>query len=214
MSGKMNLMCQAPKVNDIIHFYEIKIMEPKYDVFIIEGIDRLGKDTLIKNIQHALGFHFVIHYSKPEKLEVYNNSLEQYQRCSFENGFRMMYGIARSFNSFATPLIFNRFHLGENVYAPLYRGYSGDYVFDMEKIYDDLTPSIFQRVKMILLTTSDFSFIQDDGESFDFSKKEDEQEMFKSAFAKSILPNKCVIDVANGSGGFRSPAEIVAEALK
>ena len=30
-------------------------------------------------------------------------------------------------------LIFNRSHLGETVYSPLYRGYSGDYVFDIEK---------------------------------------------------------------------------------
>ena len=28
-------------------------------------------------------------------------------------------------------LIFNRSHLGESVYSPLYRGYSGDFVFDI-----------------------------------------------------------------------------------
>ena len=32
-------------------------------------------------------------------------------------------------------LIFNRSHLGETVYSPLYRGYSGDYIFDIEKKY-------------------------------------------------------------------------------
>ena len=32
-------------------------------------------------------------------------------------------------------IIFNRSHLGESVYSPLYREYSGDYVFDIEKRY-------------------------------------------------------------------------------
>jgi len=30
-------------------------------------------------------------------------------------------------------LFFNRAHLGEVVYGPLYRGYSGDFVFDLEE---------------------------------------------------------------------------------
>ena len=182
--------------------------QPKYDVFIVEGIDRLGKDTLIRNIQDALGFHFVIHYSKPEKLAFYNGSLQSYQAESFERGFALIDNCAAGF--FRNPLIFNRFHLGENVYAPLYRGYDGDYVFKLE---DDFGAHTYSQVNLILLTTSDFSIVTDDGESFDFSKKEEEQEMFKAAFDKSILPNKVVIDVANGKGGFKSPQEILQEAL-
>ena len=182
--------------------------ESKYDVFIIEGIDRLGKDTLIKNIQNELGYHFVIHYSKPEKLKYYNDSLQEYQLASFENGFALIENCGVGI--YLNPLIFNRFHLGECVYAPLYRGYDGKYVFQLEENFEAWA---WTHAKLILLTTSDFSIITDDGESFDFSKKEDEQEMFKAAFETSILPNKVMIDVSNGKGGFKTPQEILQEAL-
>ena len=186
----------------------MNVLEPKYDVFIIEGIDRLGKDTLIKNIQNRLGYHFVLHYSKPERLAYYNDSLQEYQSDSFERGFALIDNGAAGF--FRNPTIFNRFHLGENVYAPLYRGYDGDYVFKLE---DDFGAHTYTQVNLILLTTSDFSILKDDGESFDFSKKEEEQALFKKAFDKSILPNKVVIDVANGLGGYKDPLEILEEAL-
>lgn len=179
-----------------------------YEVYIICGIDRLGKDTLIRNIQNKFGHHFVLHYSKPEKLDAYNGNLYEYQYTSFDNGFTLLDNNSSGF--YRTPMIFNRFHLGESVYAPLYRNYSGDYVFDLEKEY---CAEEFHNVKLILLTTSDFSFIQDDGESFDFSKKEQEQEMFKAALAKSIFPNKTIIDVANGQGGWKSQEQILAEAI-
>lgn len=186
-------------------------MKSNYDIFIIEGIDRLGKDLLIKNLQHMLGFHFVIHYQKPERLLSYAYNLELYQRESFVNGFEMIRGIADSSNH--TKVIFNRFHLGENVYAPLYRDYDGNYVFDFEKQVLDNNPNAFDRVKLVLLTTSDFSFIKDDGESFDFSKKGEEQEMFKTAFNKSLIRNKAIIDVCDGQGGFKDAFKIAEEVI-
>lgn len=171
---------------------------------IIEGIDRLGKDTLIKNIVENNGFHFEIHYSKPKKMAIYGNDLYVYQRASFQAGFELL--LAQD-----VPVILNRFHLGECTYAPLYRGYSGDYVFKMEKEYcvDKLND-----VKLILLTTSDFSFIEDDGDGFDFSKKEEEQRMFIDAFNKSIIRDKVIIDVSNGDGGFKNEKDILLEALR
>lgn len=180
----------------------------KFSTFIVCGVDRLGKDTLIDNIQQKLGHHFVLHYSKPQALEAYDNDAKKYQEESFYRGFSLIencrWGLSR------TNLIFNRFHLGECVYAPLYRGYTGTYVFDLEEEFDVET---WDRVKLILLTTSDFSIVQDDGESFDFSKKEQEQELFKQAFYRSAFPCKTMIDVADGKGGFKDPLEILKLAI-
>ncbi len=186
-------------------------LKTDYQAFIIEGIDRLGKDTLITNIQKALGHHFVLHYSKPQKLPAYSNDLEKYQRESFHHGFALLNSIQYHAipNTAPTPLIFNRFHLGEAVYADLYRGYNGKYVFDFEDLW---AANRLTSAKLILLTTSDFSFIQDDGESFDFSKKEQEQEIFKDAFARSSFQNKSIIDVA-ADGAYRDPFDILLEAL-
>lgn len=97
------------------------------------------------------------------------------------------------------------FTCGECVYSHRYRGYDGSYVFEMEKQLR--TP---QNTQLILLTTSDWSFIKDDGESFDFSKKEEEQNDFIEAFNRSTLPNKIIIDIAK-DGTYKKSKEILNE---
>lgn len=186
--------------------------------FIIEGLDRLGKSTLIDGIQHKLGYFKVIHYGKPQILDVYINSkgvsideavnkrhaLFTYQQQGFITMFELLKTDAR--------LLFDRGHLGEMVYAPLYRHYDGNYVFDLEYQYN--LDSI-RNVRLILLT-EDFSvskhFIED-GESFDSSKREEEQNMFIEAFNKSCIKDKRIISVTSPEGGFKSKEQILDEAL-
>lgn len=173
--------------------------------YIIEGIDRLGKSTLVQNIQHKLGYHLVIHYDKPKQLDCYINQgskspLQIYQEMVNETMFGL---IDDSYNN----IIFDRGHLGECVYAPLYRNYSGDYVFDLE--YE----TNLNDTKLILLTTSNFDICVDDGESFNFDNKEQEQELFKAAFAKSTM-KKVMIDVYDPeTGTFKDPQVILNQAL-
>lgn len=170
--------------------------------YIIEGIDRLGKSTLVNEIQQELGYHLVIHYDKPQSLKAYQteeNPLLKYQQEVNQNMFRLL----------RTPcnIIFDRGHLGECVYAPLYRDYSGDYVFDLESNVNKRT------TKLILLTTSNFDICVDDGESFDFDNKEKEQDLFIQAFNKSQL-SKVLIDVYDGkTKTFKEPKRILHEAL-
>jgi len=174
--------------------------------YALEGTDRLGKDTLVRNILKKRGYHHVVHYSKPIECELYPgpDKLKSYQAESFAAGFRLM---SRS----EIPIIFNRFHLGEVVYSPLYRKYSGDYVYDMEIAYG---AGQMSHVKLVLLTTSDWSLIIDDGNSHDFSRREEEQEAFKSAFARSKIKNKIIMDVARPEGGWKIPEEIAAEVIE
>lgn len=171
--------------------------------FIIEGVDRMGKSTLIQGIQEELGYHLQIHYEKPKKLKAYENSDSPLLNYMVEL-YRGMFELIDADHK----VIFDRGHLGEVVYAPLYRKYSGLYVYDMEKW------SHTKNARLILLTTSDFSFIQDDGLSLDFSKKEEEQDAFISAFRMSNIEDKILIDVSNGQGGYRSAESILAEVLK
>jgi len=179
--------------------------------YIIEGIDRLGKGTLIENIQKVNGPYMKVHYERPlisKEVEnnyfknstlvddAHNNCLLAWQKRSFLAGFRHL-----ATSDIST--IYDRFHLGETVYGPLYRDYCGDYVFGMESILQ-----VHQAdVRLILLVTSDFSFIEDDGDSFNFSAKAKEQDMFISAFHKSTIENKIIIDV-NNFGKFQDPDAI------
>lgn len=174
--------------------------------FIIEGVDRLGKSSLIQNIMNELGYHLVVHYDKPKKLKVYDgvpNSISPlwlYQVKTYQGMFHMINADLQ--------VIFDRGHLGEVVYSPLYRSYTGEYVYDMELCADT------SGTRLVLLTTSDFSFIQDDGLSHDFSKKEEEQAAFIKAFQASNIADKILVDVSNGAGGYKTPEQVLAEVLK
>lgn len=195
--------------------------------WIIEGTDNLGKGLLIEGLLQNYGYHTYIHYEKPRLLQAYGYSEKQsestkrdaladYQRDSFVQGFKLL--------ETGIPTIYDRFHLGECVYSDLYRGYSGDYVFtEIEDKYciqwpenpesKRMTPAIADSTRMILLITSDFSFIQDDGLSIDVTKREEEQELFIKAFNRSMIPNKVMIDVSKiGGGSFKSPIDILIEA--
>ena len=55
-------------------------------------------------------------------------------------------------------MIFNRSHLGESVYSPLYRNYSGDYIFDIEKKYVD---KLRKELYLITLTNDPHTILKE-----------------------------------------------------
>lgn len=187
-------------------------------VYIVCGLDRLGKSTLIQGIMDRLGYFQVIHFSKPPLLNVYSNtesvegvpdkSLQAYhaQSESFRNAMILANSGGR--------IIFDRAWLGEQVYANMYRGYDGGYVFDLEKRFH-LDQNY--HIRLILLT-EDFSVSKhflDDGQSLGpIEKREEEQTRFLEAFKLSCIPDKRIISVTDKAlGGFRSKEDILAEAL-
>lgn len=189
------------------------------NVYAIEGLDALGKSTLIEGIRQKLGYYEVIHFSKPQRLAAYENSqtvqgvragneaLYHYQAESFRNSMLLAKSGAR--------LIFDRWHLGEAVYSNLYRGYDGNYVFDIEK---NTWMDECHNVRLILLV-EDFeiaSHFVDDGESLGaIANREREQSMFIDAFDKSIIRDKRIVCVTDpGLGGFKPREQILAEAIE
>jgi len=198
------------------------------NVYLIEGLDRLGKSTLIDGIQNKHGFHQVIHYEKPKLLDKYLNeknkllvkpeekeaaikqrALEAYQY----NSFRMMFGMVKSAWTHQLNFIMDRAHLGEMVYAPLYRKYDGDYVFDLEREYQ---MHQCHHAKLILLT-EDFEkskHFQDDGQSLGpESARAKEQELFINAFERSTFLHKQIVCVTGEDGNFRPKEDILAEVI-
>ncbi len=187
--------------------------------FICEGIDRIGKDSLINGIINSLGYFNIFHKQAPEvnqyysdlalklKLSFPNANLYMYQCESFISDMVMLkQAEVKQFN-----LIMNRSWIGEAVYAKRYRGYDGNFVFDLEKIsgIDKLDKTL-----LVLLYTSSFDFIKDDGKSLDFSKKEEEQKDFIEAFNRSIIKHKLMLDVHDGSGGFVRPEKLLDVVIK
>ena len=187
-------------------------------VYGIEGLDRLGKSALIEGIRQRQGYYEVIHFGKPQKLNAYIGALSPfgmiipatrypdyvYQRESFINSMLMAKSGAR--------IIFDRWHLGEAVYSPMYRAYSGDYVFALEKA---LNLQDVGEIRLILLTENfDISrHFESDGNSFDDKKRREEQALFIEAFNKSVIRDKKIICVTAADGSFRPKEEILDEAL-
>lgn len=148
--------------------------------FVVMGIDRIGKDTFIK---HILGKYKVQHLTKPPEGKdplTWSKSqyLDYFMRLAYQDG-----------------LVFNRGHWDELVYVPKYRDYSPNYVRIMEDEYRDrLANTIF-----ILLYTTDFNIMRDDGLSHDFARRQEEQDDFIKIFQESRL-NKLMIQVNDGDG--------------
>jgi hypothetical protein len=180
--------------------------------FLIEGIDGVGKNKLIDRLLDRLGYHLVIHYERPSSLAFYAGSGRSaaerlFQEASFRTLFQILqHGEVR--------VIANRAHLGEVVYAPLYRNYPGDYVFELERQF---RVADWNHVRPILLT-EDFErsrHFVDDGKSLGGARsRPSEHDAFVRAFGRSALQDKRLVCVTDkSSGNFRSIQELADEVL-
>jgi hypothetical protein len=194
----------------------------KITSIIIEGIDRVGKDTLVSGLLNEYGYHQVVHFEKPLSLRVYDSELNpplalfRYQQESFINMFKMIDSGAR--------FIFNRAHIGEMVYSN-YRKYRGEYVLDLEQDAIARGKLFPQNTLLVLLYAPDISMLKDDGKSFDATKKKEEQTAFREAYNLSSIPSKVMVPVTiqmeslNPSGpgrsvGFREPNDILEDVAR
>ena len=160
---------------------------------IIEGCDAMGKGTQIANIEKEFenrnkAVH-IIHYSNI-KLDS-NEKIKLASQIRYREMFRLMGNCPKE-----NVLIFDRAHLGETVYSPMYRNYSGDFVFDYEKDYANHNNPV---TKMIVFTDNAEKVIErdkarGDGLSFslDIDKKKQELAAFERAYDMSCLDKKLI----------------------
>ena len=174
---------------------------------IVCGADAMGKSTQIQLIENELeklgkAVH-IVHYSNikftKDNSEIENASMIRY---------REMFNLMKRTDDL-NAIIFDRAHLGETVYSPLYRGYTGKFVFDFEK---NFVNGSHPKTKLILFTDTVENVIardkaRGDGLSFtlDPEKKAEELKAFDEAFNESCLDKKRII--LNG----RTPEEIYSQ---
>ena len=169
---------------------------------IIEGTDNVGKDTQQNLIIERMSDHVFhkLHYSSlpfRDDKQLHAN----YSKKMYDNMFKLMMKskIAHQPGDEPINLIFNRSHLGETVYSPLYRGYSGDYVFDIEKKY---THALRENLYLITLVNDPHTILKrDDGKSFYGNEEEVKAEIdgFNRAHRLSQIKNKLHVTVGNMS---------------
>ncbi len=162
-------------------------------IIILEGMDRCGKSTIAKSIQNKL---YEID-KKPTIICKYNNiqsekiNIEETSKKHYEAGFKFIAENIEKYN-----LIFDRFHIGEYVYSPIYRNYVGDYVFNIEKKYKSITQS--NKIKLIILIDNPEKLLKrEDNKSLsnDIRKKRIERAFFKDAYNHTTIKNKLLINI-------------------
>ena len=168
-------------------------------VIIIEGPDRVGKDSLIRNLnnrfyrENLVNIHYSAIHPYDKKMPIRELS---------ENINRTMFNLLNTNFNF----ILNRAHLGEMVYAPKYRNYPGDYVFELEKNLKRTD------VFLILLTDSPETLAKrDDGKSISNKVQdiENEIELFRKALKMSGIKNKLEISCCG-----KTKDQVASEAIK
>ena len=161
---------------------------------ILEGMDRVGKSTLARMLQtwmlanRATSFHNVscCAFKLPKGKE------EEVSRFYYSNLIAMMCQQWK--------FIFDRSHIGEAVYSPIYRGYNGDYVFNIEKYYGlenhNNVLFLFDASNQILISRDDgYSFTSDAELEVRYDMINNERKLFNEAYEKTSIKYKKKIDI-------------------
>lgn len=166
-------------------------------IYIFEGMDNCLKDTLIKKLRGLLAPNTqVLKFSNPPVIP----DQEDYQRKHFRDMFEMLttsIGASSSRN-----LILNRAHLGEYVYAPIYRNYEAEWIFDLEEEFLASSQSHISLTKLILSYDSENSQLKkrEDGRSLsgiNDKNLNNERERFIEAFNKSRFQLKVELNLSS-----------------
>lgn len=163
-------------------------------IILCEGPDRCSKDTQIKLIQPLFTdkpLH-VLHYSNYKGFESPEESKE-YSYNIYKSMFELLYSTYTK-NHF----ILNRSHIGEYVYAQMYREYSGDYIYNLELYQKRTHPDFWNTIKLITFIDEAENLIKrDDGLShtIDPIKKQEEINRFVIATEKSNIIHKKIINI-------------------
>ncbi len=179
-------------------------------VLIIEGADALGKSTqineIVKEAQKRYIVPHILHYSNIKAFGKDRDLIRDFSVSEYNSIFKFMKEYAMASKDL---FIFDRCHLSEYVYSPMYRDYDGYYIFASER---QIIPT-GDAVKLILFTDTPENVIErdklrGDGLSFslDINKKKEELDKFVEAFNESSIDQKKIITV-----GKRSIGDIAAE---
>lgn len=161
---------------------------------IVEGVDICGKSSLIQHICSTADNYTIRHFKKP--LGNTNIDKVNYQKQDFISEFSLSLMLKK--DEKLDYLIWDRSHIGEAVYSPMYRKSDSDWIWAMEKFFFEFNSD---NVYLILLYgDADFLIKRENGDSLS-AKLEDRQSeinLFHYAFDKSIIKNKLKIKVNSG----------------
>lgn len=159
-------------------------------LLVVEGLDRCGKSTLVKSLKtKILNPRIVTLSSSSPPIGVDDSWSIQHYSSLFEN-------IATLVET-GFMVIFDRFHIGETVYGPVYRGSNTGYIWELEEA---LISAIGESAYLLLLTDEGKNIAKrDDGLSLESSASEYDKigSKFKISYDKSVIPNKLQLNITD-----------------
>lgn len=171
---------------------------------IIEGCDRVGKDTICNEIKLNADCLLYRHWQKPKGQNIHEKI--EYQKTTFKKEFDLRktfiddwYLNDQDKDDNQNLILWNRSHIGEYVYGQLYRNSNPEWIYNLESIYNF---SEDQNIYLVMLYADpNFLCEKDDGQSFssDLESKTKEIDLFHEAVNKSLIQNKFKIKVNNGN---------------
>ena len=153
--------------------------------FVVMGIDRIGKNTFIEKILKDFDPNLKeIHLSKPPA----DVDPLMFTKAEYAEYFMEL--------KKKDHLCYNRGHIDEFVYGPLYREQNTYWLkIYEEELWDDVQNTVF-----ILLISENFNVMEDDGNSLDYSRRQEEQDLFIKHFQESPMTNKIIIRTIDRNG--------------
>jgi thymidylate kinase len=181
----------------------------KTKLIIIEGCDRVGKDTLVAGLQSRYEKTEMIHWGYP--LGDTNEEKTEFQKEDFKLNM-MKWRVEKCWDT-SDLVIWNRSHLGEYVYGTMYRdSYPDTWVPQLEERFLSDEESAYL---ILLVADPEFIAAQDDGKSYSacIDDKRQEVELFVKAFHHSKIQNKKFMMVHDDKG-YYAPETILENVIK
>ena len=192
-------------------------------IVLFDGLDNTGKTTQIQKLVSYFAnkdmISTVCKYSKFDKLD--KKKEEKFSKRFYKDYFEKIVNwpdkvipdpayIAEDNIHYIhdNNLILDRGHISEAVYASIYRSYSGDYVWDLEKCLENK----YNIYLIVLIDSVEKAIEREDGLSLsngNADKINIEISQFAEAYKKSCIQNKILIDI----NGF-SIEEVFAQIIK
>ncbi len=178
-------------------------------IVLFDGLDNTGKTTQIQKLVSYFAnkdmISTVCKYSKFDKLD--KKKEEKFSKRFYKDYFEKIVNwpdkvipdpayIAEDNIHYIhdNNLILDRGHISEAVYASMYRSYSGDYVWDLEKCLENK----YNIYLIVLIDSVEKAIEREDGLSLsngNADKINIEISKFAEAYKKSCIQNKIIIDI-------------------
>ncbi len=193
------------------------------NVIIFEGVDNLGKSTLISNIANQYRDTrdiLFMHATGPVCKE--GEDPKEIQKVTFQQMFakcNYLANVEHTHSKTKKNIVFmDRSHYGEYVYGQIYRGYSSSEILSMFK---DIRYSFYNVVVVHLEASPEFVVSHDDDKSFtsnyDSEKRLEtvkrEIALFNECFEKVKPKNYIKINVEGDNNNYRNVSELTEEIL-